>query len=91
MLNETPGPFETERIDRNLIQGKSQMAGLIRAHEWRPTPLGRVEEWTEGLLSSVNLMLACAFPSLVFWGEELVQLYNDAFISPFSRSVIHQV
>ena len=25
-------------------------------------------------------MLACAFPSLVFWGEELVQLYNDAFI-----------
>jgi PAS domain S-box-containing protein len=25
-------------------------------------------------------MLSCAFPSLVFWGKELVQLYNDAFI-----------
>lgn len=25
-------------------------------------------------------MLACAFPSLVFWGPDLVQLYNDAFL-----------
>ncbi|WP_260740478.1 PAS domain-containing sensor histidine kinase [Tunturiibacter lichenicola] len=42
-------------------------------------------DWSEGLLSSVNLMLACAFPSLVFWGEELVQLYNDAFIPLLSE------
>jgi PAS domain S-box-containing protein len=85
MPNETPGPLRTERIHKNLIQGKSQMAGLIRAHDWSSTPLGGVEDWSEGLLSSVNLMLACAFPSLVFWGEELVQLYNDAFIPLLSE------
>ena len=56
------------------------MADLIRAHNWGATPLGRIEDWSEGLLCSVNLMLACAFPSLVFWGDELVQFYNDAFI-----------
>ena len=56
------------------------MAGLVRAHDWSSTPLGRMENWSEVLLSSVNLMLACAFPSLVFWGTDLVQLYNDAFI-----------
>jgi len=56
------------------------MAGLVRAHDWSSTPLGRVEDWSESLLGSANLMLACAFPSLVFWGKELVQLYNDAFI-----------
>jgi len=56
------------------------MADLIRAHDWSSTPLGRAQDWSESLLSSVNLMLACAFPSLVFWGSELVQLYNDAFI-----------
>ena len=63
-----------------LIFGETQMAVLVRAHDWSSTPLGRIEDWSEVLLSSVNLMLACAFPSLVFWGPELVQLYNDAFI-----------
>jgi PAS domain S-box-containing protein len=56
------------------------MAELIRAHDWSSTPLGPIEDWSEALLLSANLMLSCAFPSLVFWGEELVQLYNDAFI-----------
>ena len=56
------------------------MAGLIRTYDWSSTPLGQIEDWSECLLCSANLMLACAFPSLVFWGNELVQLYNDAFI-----------
>ncbi len=56
------------------------MAEFIRAHDWSSTPLGPIEDWSEALLLSVNLMLSCAFPSLVFWGKELVQLYNDAFI-----------
>jgi PAS domain S-box-containing protein len=56
------------------------MAELIRAHDWSSTSLGPIEDWSEALLLSANLMLSCAFPSLVFWGEELVQLYNDAFI-----------
>ena len=56
------------------------MADRIRVHDWSATPLGRLEDWSESLLCSVNLMLACAFPSLVFWGDQLVQFYNDAFI-----------
>ena len=56
------------------------MAELIRAHDWSSTPLGPIENWSEALLLSVNLMLSCAFPLLVFWGKESVQLYNDAFI-----------
>jgi hypothetical protein len=63
-----------------LIPGNSEMADRIRAHDWAATPLGAIENWSESLLCSVNLMLACAFPSLVFWGSELVQLYNDSFI-----------
>ncbi len=56
------------------------MAHLIRTNDWSVTSLGPMEGWEESLLCSVNLMLACAFPSLVFWGDDLVQLYNDAFI-----------
>lgn len=42
--------------------------------------LDQSKDWSESLVLSANLMLSCAFPSLVFWGKELVQLYNDAFI-----------
>ena len=63
-----------------LIRSQNRMAELIRAHDWSATPLGQIEDWSEALLLSANLMLSCAFPSLVFWGEDLVQLYNDAFI-----------
>ena len=55
------------------------MAELVRTHDWASTALGPIKDWPQDLLCSVNLMLACAFPSLIFWGPEMVQLYNDAF------------
>ena len=80
MSIESSSLFKGPRIPANLIYGKSQMAERVRAHDWSSTALGRIEHWPDGLLCAVNLMLACAFPSLVFWGTELVQLYNDAFV-----------
>jgi PAS domain S-box-containing protein len=71
---------KTESNPEGLIRSSGRMAELIRTHNWSSTPLGPIEDWSEALLLSANLMLSCAFPSLVFWGEELVQLYNDAFI-----------
>src|SRR5271154_1864183 len=71
---------KTESNPEGLIRSRGRMAEFIRAHDWSSTPLGPIEDWSEALLLSANLMLSCAFPSLVFWGEELVQLYNDAFI-----------
>src|SRR5271170_6413618 len=70
----------TESNPEGLIHIKNLMAEFIRAHDWSSTPLGRIEDWSEALVLSANLMLSCGFPSLVFWGKELVQLYNDAFI-----------
>jgi PAS domain S-box-containing protein len=80
MPRETSGQHKTESNPEALIHGNSRMAELIRTHDWSVTPLGPIEDWSEALLLSANLMLSCAFPSLVFWGKELVQLYNDAFI-----------
>jgi PAS domain S-box-containing protein len=80
MPREFSGHHKTESNAEGPIHGKSRMAEIIRAHDWPSTPLGPLEGWSEALLLSANLMLSCAFPSLVFWGKELVQLYNDAFI-----------
>src|SRR6204780_3934678 len=64
-----------------LITGHSEMAALIRAHNWPKTPLGAIEDWSETLLATVNLMLHSPFPTILSWGPEMVFLYNDAAIS----------
>jgi PAS domain S-box-containing protein len=56
------------------------MANRIRAHDWTGTPLGPIEEWSETLVATVNLMLHSPFPTIVSWGREMVFLYNDAAV-----------
>ncbi|WP_233876531.1 PAS domain S-box protein [Dyadobacter sp. CY323] len=36
-------------------------------------------DWTQSLRATVHLMLAYPFPSVVLWGEELTQIYNDGY------------
>jgi PAS domain S-box-containing protein len=64
-----------------LITGNSEMAGRIRAYDWWKTPLGPIEDWSETLLATANLMLHSPFPTILSWGPEMVFLYNDAAIS----------
>jgi PAS domain S-box-containing protein len=63
-----------------LITGDSEMADRIRAHNWAATPLGPIEEWSETLVATVNLMVHSPFPTILSWGPENVFLYNDAGI-----------
>jgi len=64
-----------------LITGSSEMAGRIRAFDWSRTPLQPIDEWSETLIATVNLMLHSPFPTILSWGPEMVFLYNDAAIS----------
>ena len=52
----------------------------MRAHDWASTPLGPVATWPQALLTSVSICLDCAFAIFVWWGPELVILYNDEYI-----------
>ena len=42
--------------------------------------MGPIEEWSETLIATVNLMLHSPFPTILSWGPEMVFLYNDAGI-----------
>ena len=55
------------------------MGALMRALDWSKTPLGPVSAWPQSLLTSVSTCLDCAFPILIWWGPELVMLYNDEY------------
>jgi PAS domain S-box-containing protein len=56
------------------------MAERVRAHDWAATPLGPVERWPQSLRTTVSLVLASPFPSVLLWGPELTTVaYNDAY------------
>jgi signal transduction histidine kinase/CheY-like chemotaxis protein len=55
---------------------------LLRATDWAATPLGPVGQWPESLRAAIRTVLPTRMPMLLWWGPELVQLYNDA-ATPF--------
>jgi PAS domain S-box-containing protein len=59
------------------------MASRLRAFDWPSTPSGPARDWPAGLKTMVRLLLSTSNPMCVFWGRELVQLYNDAFAATF--------
>jgi PAS domain S-box-containing protein len=70
----TPHDASTSRI-----VGDGEMADLIRAFDWSKTCLGPVENWTDTLITTVNMLLASRHPMFLWWGPELIQFYNDGY------------
>ena len=65
---------------KQVFAGDTEMARRMRALDWSSTPLGPVGDWPPALLTSVSICLDCAFPIFVWWGPELVILYNDEYV-----------
>src|SRR6478672_10987781 len=61
------------------FQAPGEMAERCRALDWSRTPLGPVEHWSVSLRTLADMVLASRNPMLLFWGPDLVQIYNDAF------------
>ena len=62
-----------------VFAGGGEMGALMRSIDWSATPLGAVERWPQSLRTAVSICLASDFPMLIWWGPELVKLYNDAY------------
>lgn len=59
------------------ISGTGEMANLIRTHNWSDTPLGPVQDWPDTLVTAISMMLSSHFASIIFWGPDMLQFYND--------------
>ena len=57
----------------------AEVAELIRAHDWAATPLGPIEAWPQSLRTMVDLMLQSEVMMSLTWGEQAIQIYNDAY------------
>ncbi len=65
------------------------MGALIRKFDWAATPLGSPDKWPYCLRTTVSNLLHSKFPMLLWWGEENIQFYNDAFRPSLGRSGKH--
>lgn len=62
-----------------VLAAGGAMGRLIRSVDWSATPIGPIQSWPQSLRTAVSICLPCPFPLLIWWGPELVMLYNDAY------------
>ena len=75
----------------SVFPGDGEMAARCRAFDWGSTPLGPITSWPQSLRTTVGIVLACRNPMFLWWGPELIQIYNDAYRPSFGRSGRHPV
>jgi two-component sensor histidine kinase len=71
--------MDSERPGFDFLAGGGEMGALMRAFEWKNSSLGSPDKWPQSLRVAVRLLLNTGHPMLVWWGEDLIQFYNDAY------------
>ena len=66
-------------MSEDIFVGNSEMAALMRTHNWAQI-LDPVKTWSPSLRTTLNILLTARHPMLLFWGEELIQFYNDGYL-----------
>src|SRR6185369_14575388 len=64
---------------RDFLGGGGEMGERIRAKDWSSTALGPVDGWPQSLRSALSHLLPSKAQIVLFWGPDLITLYNDAY------------
>ncbi|RYX93146.1 MAG: response regulator [Comamonadaceae bacterium] len=59
--------------------GGGAMGARIRAFDWASTELGPLQDWSAPLRIAVDSMMGSNFPGCIFWGPNLIAIYNDGY------------
>jgi PAS domain S-box-containing protein len=62
-----------------FLQGGGEMGELTRQYDWAGTIVGSPGEWPQSLKTTVSNLLRSKFPMFLWWGEDMIQFYNDAY------------
>jgi PAS domain S-box-containing protein len=63
----------------SFLFGGGEMGERMREKDWSKTPLGPAEQWPQSLKTAVRILLTSRQPMFVWWGKELINLYNDPY------------
>ena len=80
MVKKSPDPPKARGPQaHDWLAGGGEMGQLIRGYEWSQTSLGPIEAWPQSLRSAVSILLPSKAQIVMFWGADLITLYNDAY------------
>jgi PAS domain S-box-containing protein len=68
----------------DFLKGGGETGALIQTIDWSRTSLGPPGQWPQSLRTSVSTALRTRFPILIWWGDDLTLIYNDAYIPIFA-------
>jgi len=95
----TDGPADTRRLhapstserygpfDYTLEPPPAQMPDHVRyfrSVDWAATPLGPLQAWSPQLRCVVNMMMNDKYPAVLFWGDAVTMIYNEAYVELLS-------
>ena len=53
---------------------------FARSVDWASTSLGPLDNWSADLRQMSNLIMASPHPAAMYWGKDLVAIYNEAYV-----------
>lgn len=71
--------FQQTGMIGELFASGGEMGALMSTIDWSLTPLGPAAQWPQSLRTALSICLHSRFPMLLWWGPEMVMLYNDAY------------
>jgi signal transduction histidine kinase len=74
-----PNPAEAAVLAQNWLAGGGELGALVRELDWSTTPLGALSGWPLSLRTTVSACLNSRLPLLIYWGQEQIAIYNDAY------------
>jgi signal transduction histidine kinase/DNA-binding response OmpR family regulator len=69
----------SDEVTASFLAGGGDLGARMRAFDWSSTSLGPAEGWPQSLKTCIRIILTSRQPMFVWWGEELINLYNDAY------------
>ncbi|NJN27041.1 MAG: PAS domain S-box protein [Cyclobacteriaceae bacterium] len=67
-------------MDRSqFLADSGEMGRLIMEKDWSLTTLGHPDTWPVSLRITLGNVLNSRFPKFIYWGEDLICFYNDAY------------
>jgi len=64
----------------DFLADGGEMGARMRAYDWNNSALGLPQDWPQSLRVVVGLILNSPQPMMIWWGAELIQFYNAAYI-----------
>ncbi len=62
-----------------IFKGTDEISRLIESGDWDDSILGPPSSWPLCLRSAVDIMLPAMAQIVMFWGPDLVALYNEPY------------